>query len=425
MFNPPRPRARLDLVELGPKVVPAAAFTFMDLDGDGTEDDVLIVGDARNSTISVLDSGTSYVVSIDWNSDGRLDVDPAEATAEIDSDSFVVEARLGGGNDKFTYHQGATLVAAARTLVVDLGAGNDEFHWLNTGGDVTAGSRVGLDVTAGAGADRGTIAFDRVADSVVSVSTDWGTGADVSTLAVGAFAAGAVDVATDLGGGTNSYAAAFDVIGGGDTALLDVAVVGGGQADAVSVAFQNYVAHGSRAGVVADLGAGNDTFAVAFKRGGFLVFDNSQVTVAARGGLGNDTLSAGTTGSGLCQVVSGGLLSVALDGGAGRDTVGVDFSAEDAWYLEAGTTMQLRLSGGTGGDTLSCLLANTFAAAGRYDVAVRAGTGDDRVSFDLPEPGGMTFGPVGGVLLDGGGGTDTSINFNPSVTFEAGFEEFE
>ena len=43
-------RARLNVNELGAKIVPAALLQALDLDGDGAADDVRIIGDSQNTS---------------------------------------------------------------------------------------------------------------------------------------------------------------------------------------------------------------------------------------------------------------------------------------------------------------------------------------------------------------------------------------
>lgn len=421
-------RARLGLLELGAKVVPAVVLTPLDLDGDGAADDVRITGDAGPNAIAITDDGdTSARVQIDANGDGdTTDPGDRDQVVTFTGDSWVVEARLGGGADVFEYAVGADFVGSARVMTVDLGAGNDRFGWIANGHAATAASRLRLDLTAGPGADQGQLVVATVDASTVSVRADWGPGPDAFESGFGPIDGGAaVDVAADLGGGTNSYTATFDGVGKFDAAALDVAIIGGPRTDLVNVQLGDDVGNGtraSRAAVAADLGAGDDAFSAGFVASEFKVDNLSQASIVARGGAGNDYLLVGPSGAGTSRVDAGGRLAVALDGGAGADFLAVTFPNPNAWYLEAGATLQVRLDGGTGADGLSCRLSSTAATTGDFDVAVRAGAGDDGVTFGFLAGGNTGFGPAGGVVLDGGTGADLLTTLNPAVTHVAGFE---
>jgi hypothetical protein len=427
----PHRRARLNLTELGAKAVPAVVLTSLDLDGDGATDDVRITGDAGNNKVTITDNGASSVsIQIDANGDGDT-IDGADKTQTINftGDTFVVEAKLAGGNDTFDYVAGATFDSSARTVSVDLGGGNDRFGWATGAFDVNNHSRIALAVTGGTGSDQGSIAFDGVSDSVASVRTDWGAGKDNYTLTFGLIDNGAaVDGATELGDGTNTHVATFAGVGKFDRGTLDVAIGGGAQSDSVIVHLTDDVGDNtsvSRASIAADLRGADDSFGVRFKAGEFLVDNNSVVTVSARGGAGNDSLLAQMEGAaaGAARIDEGAMLSVALDGGLGNDLVAFDVGGSNTWEIRAGGIMQVRLDGGVGTDGLICKLSNNAASVADYDVAVRGGTGSDAVVFGLANPGGaVSFGPANGAIVDGGTGSDVLTDLTPGFALKAGFE---
>jgi hypothetical protein len=426
-------KTRLSLTELGAKVVPAVLLQTFDLDGDGAADDVRITGDAGNNKVVFTDNGaTSATVQIDANGDGDVtDAADKAQTVNYSGDSFVVEANLGGGNDSFDYSVTAAFSASARSVTVDLGAGNDHFGW-STATFGLSKSRVALDVIAGAGNDTGEIAFGGEATgSAISVRTDWGAGRDDYTLELTEIdIESAADVVTDLGGGTNTHEATIGGVGKNDVATLDMAVIGGSKADTVVVHMTDDIGLGggkvSRACVTAELGAGDDSFAVGFEQGDFLVDDLSQMIVSVRGGVGNDTLTArmdqGPSAS-PARLEPGAILAINLDGGAGKDTITTQFGVPNTWQFKTGGLMQLRLDGGTGDDYVAGLLANTADSIANYDVALRGGTGADTALFGLSNPGGtLSFGPAGGVILDGGPGLDVLTDQTPGFALKTGFE---
>ena len=434
--RPTRPdrRARLSLSELGTRAVPAVLLQTTDLDGDGVTDDVRITGDAGNNKVIVTDNGaTSATVQIDANGDGDvIDAVDEVQTFNFSTDSFVVEATLGGGSDSFTYSVTANMSASARSLSVDLGAGNDNFLWTTATFGSSGKSRVALDVTGGAGNDTGEIAFGGEATgSAISVRTDWGAGRDDYTLEVAEIDVGSsMDVTTDLGGGTNTHQATIGGVGKNDAATLDMAILGGAKTDTVVVAMTDDIGltagKVSRANVTADLGAGDDSFVVGFKQGDFLVDDLSQMIVSVRGGAGNDTLTArmdpGLAGT-PTRLDPGAILAVSLDGGAGKDTITTQFGVPNTWKFGTDAIMQLRLAGGTGNDYVAGLLANTSDSIATYDIAFRGGNGADTALFGLSNPGGaLSFGPAAGVILDGGAGLDVLTDNTPGFAFKSGFE---
>ncbi len=155
-------------------------------------------------------------------------------------------------------------------------------------------SRIALDVIGGDGSDTGDVKFADVLNSVASVRTDWGANRDTYNLAIGLMDnQAAVDVATDLGNGTNTHDAAFGGVGKTDRGTLGVAIVGGSKTDTVTVHLNDDVGDNtnvSHANIDADLRGGNDAFTVNYKAGEFYVDNMSQVSISARGGVGDDTL---------------------------------------------------------------------------------------------------------------------------------------
>jgi hypothetical protein len=422
---------RLSLCPLDHRVVPAVVLTTLDLDGDGSADDVRIVGDARNSKVTVQDNGANTLtIAIDANGDGDLtDLGDSIAVPHIfNGDSVTLDLNLGGGNDTVEYTATGNLSASTRVLGINLGAGSDKLLFGTGTNDILNACRVFLDVTAGGGADMVGIQFDEVRQSLVDITADLGLGADTYNLAFDRIDDGAaVTVHTELGAGPNTYTADFQEIGFGDRGAVDMTVVGGNQADTVRVNMHDDVGDGTKASrfaAVADLLGGNDTFQSAFDLGGsvFRVDDQSQCSLVVLGGAGNDTLSAAGTGStGTIRIDPNGLLSLDLDGGAGNDTLITHFGAPDA--LELIGLMRIRMDGGLGDDHLTCLLANNANTTGSFDVAVRGGAGNDPMIFSEANDGGApAFGPTGKVQLDGGTGVDTLTNAAKAVSSGLGFE---
>lgn len=424
-------RTRLGVESLNSRIVPAVVLQHLDLDGDAQTDDIRIIGDFRASKVYLTDNSQNQIqVQIDANGDG----DYADAilgdlnTAfSYSNNSFVVDARLGAGKDSLTYAGTSNWSGGERTISADLGSGNDEFTYIQNN-DVFAHSHISLDVTGGYGNDTIAITHHEVRNSQVSLKVDAGFGSDVYNLKFDRIDDGsAVDIHTELGNGLNVHNADFEEIGFGDKAAVDMYVMGGVHKDTIKLNMHDDVGNGvtaSRFSAVYDLFAGNDDFTALYDVGGnqFRVDDHSQASIVVRGGAGNDNILAGQNGLvGMIRIDPDALLSIDLDGGLGNDHIISSFALNDAFKNEG--VIRIRMDGGFGIDTMSCFLANEASTNGVYDVAVRGGAGNDVMSFNLFNNGGApTFGPAGGIILDGGLGVDKLTNGNPAVTKNVGVE---
>jgi len=424
-------RTRLDLFSFDPRIVPAVLLTRPDVDGDGTADDIRIVGDAQNTKITIQDNGANALtIAIDANGDGDVsDAGDAVGVAyNFLGDSVALDINLGSGNDTIEYNLTGNFSASTRTLWINLGGGNDKFLFATGTNDTLNSSRIAMDITGGFGSDTVGIQFDEVRKGIVAVTTDLGAGADSYTQAFERIDDGAaITLRTELGAGLNTYTADFQEVGFGDRAAVDMTVIGGAQVDTVQVNMHDDIGDGtksSRFSAVVDLLGGNDVFKSLFDRGGnvFRVDDHSQCSFAVRGGAGNDTLSAAQAGAaGTIRIDPDALLSIDLDGGLGTDTLATDFGATDNFELIG--AIRVRMDGGVGNDSLTCLLANNANTTGDFDVALRGGAGNDSMTFNLVNNGGApTLGPTGKALLDGGLGTDTLTNAAKPLSVSIGFE---
>jgi hypothetical protein len=430
-LTPRKRRTRLGLDQLSARIVPAVVLTQLDLDGDGAADDIRITGDLRNNKVTIHDDGQSLLqVQIDANGDGDV-ADGGDLAQQyaFTGDSMVVEVNLGAGSDSVQYIADAPMLTSARTVTANLGGGNDTFVWNMGTNLINSKSRIALDVTTGFGADTVDVTFGQVLASVVSVRTDLGAGIDSYDLAFGNIDEKAsVDVDTDLGSGPNTHSVTLAGVGFNIQGVVDMAIVGGNQKDTVQVRLNNDVGGGaadppSRLSITADLLGGDDVFQGVLDATGvnFRVDDRSQASISVRGGAGNDNLSVSRDGTNVMLIDPDAIMAIDLDGGLGNDTIGVNFGGSNAWQIEG--TLRVRLEGGAGADVLNCLLSNNSTSPGAYDVAVHGGDGTDSVTFGLTSSGGATtFGPAGGVILDGGAGTDALTNATPQVTFKSAFE---
>jgi hypothetical protein len=428
MSLPRANRSRLGVEVLQARVMPAVLVLQIDLDKDGTSDDLFIAGDSGRNFVTVQDNGTgTLTVSIDGNGDGDLtDAGDLDNAAFSYSGALAVQALLGGGNDRFSYELTGPLAGSTRDLSVALGAGNDRATIKSV--TLQNGSRLDADVSGAAGNDRADFTTGQVYDSVVGLRMDLGAGDDKGFATFARIDNGSsVDVDAQLGDGANAFTLDLQAVGFGDHADVNVSIGGGIDADAVTVNLHDDVGAGAAGGpstlaVNADLGAGNDAFTANLDYAGsvFRVDDYSLASIQVRGGAGDDKLVAqGVGASGTIKVDPFGLLDVGLSGGAGNDTVNVNFGKTDGLWLEGG--IKVRANGGAGNDKMNVLLANNATTTGNYDVVVNAGAGNDVVAFALADNGGTpTFSPK--LVIDGGLGYDKLTDANKPLTAESFFE---
>lgn len=433
MFATKKPRSfrsRLAVEQFDARIVPAVLLTKLDLDGDGAQDDIRIVGDGQNSFVSIMDDGAGKVhVHIDANGNNVVDPGDTDSDYTFSKNSIAFDIQLKGGKDTLGYGLSSALTGGTRSFSVDLGGGNDGI--LFQGGTVQTGSHVDLTVNAGSGDDVVGIGWSSVNNSYVNVQTNMGSGNDNYT-----FLSGIVDsestmyVKTDLGSGNDTNDVTVNSVGKFTHADLDMSIFGGAGNDTVNYHSVDDVGGGaghpsSHLGVNVDLGAGNDTFVGKMDGNNFLVDDSSQASFVVKGGAGNDSLTMTRNGSGPIRVDNGGMCIIDLDGGAGNDSVIADFSGGDAWQLQSANAsrLKIRLDGGAGNDTVNCLITNNSFTLGDFDIAMYGGAGNDSMWFATDNNGGSpTYGPTGKVLIDGGLGVDKLTNSNPAVTSFVGLE---
>lgn len=422
------PLLRVETLES--RAVPAVVVTQLDLDLDGAADDIQIVGDAGNNVITIGDEGNGAILRVFVDAKGDGDYGPGDNPGTeytITGSTGMIAVNLGAGNDSFIYSILADLTAQGRTVSVNLGGGSNELTVLGGDHNLTAATRFDLDVAAGAGEDEIDVEFGQVKASAVSVRAGLGLGNDLCGLTFGLIDDGAAaDVDVELGGGMNSFLLDLQGVGKFDRADMRVNVLGGGQADAATVNLHDDVGDGQARSsllVNVDLLAGNDTFGAALDYNNFRVDDHSLASINARGGAGADLLVVGGTGqSGSVLLDPDSLLDINLQGGRGADFVSVLFSHANA--LELGGALRVRIDGGAGADALKCQLTNTAASTGRYDLAVRGRGSDDTAYVTLANPGTVTYGPLGKLLVDGGAGLDDLTYVAPAGSCAIlGFEE--
>jgi hypothetical protein len=434
-----RPRAfRPILEQLETRLVPAMTLQQLDLDGDGSQDDIRIRGDGGNNTVQIFDTADNgFVLAMDANGDGDFDDAPLGdlpgVLFGISDKSVVFDINLGGGADKVIYSvNNNDRDGCARTLLVRLGTGDDEFR-ANAGTQNLVGlSAFHFDVNGGGGADAVDFAFKGVTNSSLVIKEALGGGNDTSavTFAGNIDFGASVKILADLGPGDNLLDLALQGVGFNDVATADINVLGGDDAlhhDKVTVDLHDDVGNGvlsSRLAITARLRAGDDEFLVRPQTDDFRVDDTSLAAIAAFGGAGRDELKVvGTDPAAFpMHIDPDGLFDIDLHGGDGADVLAVDFAITNALRLEG--TLRVRLHGDADGDELALFVRNDDTTRGTYDLAVAGGDGDDLVRFGLDKQlGSPGLGPAAAVLLAGGSGTDTLTDLNPEDSKAVQFEK--
>jgi hypothetical protein len=397
-----------------------------------------ILGDRKDQTLLIEDdggsSGTSTAkVFLDANSNGIL-TDPGDVNGVTFDNIEVFDIHLAGGSDHFTFHVTGDYHGVHKTVIADLGSGNNDFTFTTNTSDIghsiLGGSRVALDVLGGNQNDFTPVHFDAISDSAVSVYESLGGGADVgprvhhvttpSSISFnGTVDNSSLDTWVDLGPGGNLFAFTLGGdVGNSSPADVSVNLLGGPNADQVITNLTGNVNTASIVNVNVQLGDGNDRFTGVFDLAHFDVTNTSgavaggTVHLTVNGGAGNDTLLV-TRGDASGPATLDGWLDLNLNGGAGNDTIGVDFGFDAGSPMAFGTAdehallrgLHLRVYGGAGNDTIDVVLSNDATATFDYDVEVFGNDGNDAITFTGVNDGGSP-GYSGSIVLDGGSRLD-------------------
>lgn len=429
-------RPTFDMLET--RLVPAVTFQQLDLDGDGAADDIRIVGDSQNSILTIHDSGSGEVVTIDANGDGDFDDaalgdEPQLLFIPIGKD-LTVDLHLGGGDDQVAYTATSTFDGIARKILVRLGKGDDVFEFDADGHNLINSAKLKLDIKGSAGQDGVGLFFDAVNSSKLRIQEDLGAGDDscginfTGNIDFGASA----KMTINLGTGVNSLDMALQGVGfsGGATTAIDI--TGGDDAnhgDFVGVTVHNDIGNSfapSRLDITANLLAGNDRFIAVIDQDDVRVDNDSVLSIIAHGGAGNDSITAFADGNNdLVRIDSGALLNIELFGDGGKDDVEAVFDTflpvSDP-SIELVGTLRARIDGGDGNDGVFMAFHNTADSSGNYDLKLNAGAGNDRseVVIDIKNAP-VTFDPKGLAVMNGGEGNDTITLSTPQVLVK-GFE---
>jgi hypothetical protein len=423
-----RRMSRSSIESLEQRIVPSVTMTRLDLDSDGSADDLKIVGGNEGTKIKITDEGVgpgSMLLDLDINGDGDFaDVGDLQGVVLfVVDDTSVIDLQLGGGNDQVEYSLSQDLVTSSRKLSVDLGKGNDAFKFFGEGHLIGNGSVLDIHLLAGAGNDSLQASMPSVIQSTLSIDADLGAGNDVLLLrghpSTTIDGTSVVDISIKLGAGTNSAQAlmAFDV-GVLTQADMRFEIIGGSGRDEVGILTDVDLGNGtlvSTFNVTAELGGGNDLLDHSIPR--LDVNTGSVLSVRASGASGNDVLEVRY--SLFRPTALKGVAQFDLLGGAGNDQLRSLFANNDGQLLLQ-RQLRVKMDGQDGNDRLESSLAVTAASTGDYSLVVLGGAGKDTFVVDLQTNGAaLTYGLDGTLVIDGGQGIDQLQTTVPLNILEA------
>lgn len=428
--------------------------------GTNGNDNLYIFDDATNNFVEVVD---------DKNHDGIADASEVflfDQSANITI--FHVDTKKG--NDKVEFHGLTDYDHKDRSISVDLGDGNDSFLFTtdpardvplgldadSLGGDIQDGSDFNFDIHGDANKDTITLDLTRtsIRGSEVSAQIDASGGDDIvnvnlpdseqgesigfSGLAVGQVVDGGTEnlasvlqIDIDLGGGNDTLNQHVNTVVFNDS-FVTINVLGQSGKDKYND-YENFsLNNGSTFTVNADLGSGDDRYhgefsfasltptiaegdaVTPFSGGGINVDQSSSANFILHGADGNDKLEVDHIDEPI--VVGGlpvsnsairGMFNVQLYGGDGNDLAEIDL--DPGPFVHVGITGIFRglVSGDRGNDHLRLDIV-AGGEGGNYDLSELGGIGNDILgaAFQDASTLGVHYGPRGGILVDGGTGTD-------------------
>jgi hypothetical protein len=326
---------------------------------------LIVQGDDAANTITITDDGQ-----------GNISASVTSGTQTVSGNGSGINAVVvfsRGGNDNLNYHLTGALT-------------NNE----------------AIAVIMGSGADSANFDFSAGVSSKALTVTLVGTGSENVVAGFGAVTGANVVLTEYLGAGGGTSALAFTGTVSGSTVVASV--VGSVGGTAVAASFKDI--NNSTVALPAYLGVGGDMFDLTL---GGNILGTSQVSVAAIGGAGNDTLAVHATG---VNIDSGAGLNVYLNGGLfGHDTASVDYEGQLNGRLTVVSAAGLQ------GDTLTDNLTADAGSTGRLFAVEAGGPGDDNLTlnvFDNSNPGGGSTLARLFALINGGGGHNT-IQHTPNV----------
>lgn len=408
---------------------------------------------AQPAEIHLFDVANVNIIQVDlkkgndkFEYHGLSDFDTADRSIEVD---------LGDGNDSFLFTTNAD-----RDVALGLDSDVD-------GADILDNSDFNLDIKGDAGKD--TLTLDLSATSIstseFTAQIDASSGDDTVNVvlpdadlqeSIGQqnvmfaqpelirFRPTVVAIDIDLGGGNDTLNQDVNTLMQNQSSV-SIHVLGQSGNDTYND-YENFATENvSDFTVTADLGKGNDRYESEFnfnsfeiKRldeavpngipvelagGGIDIEQGSRANFIFHGSDGNDKLEVddfdetGPTGGGLPIFGSkiDGLLNIQLYGGDGNDLAEIDLHPGAVVHVGSSGIFRGLLSGDNGNDRLRVdILADS--SGGSYDLSELGGNGNDSLGAAFQDdglhpaavnlPGNLDFGPRGGILLDGGSGTD-------------------
>jgi len=409
----------------------------IDLDLDGANDDLRIVGGSESTTIRIDDEGVgsgTLTIDVDINGDGDF-LDAGElldSVLNVADDTATFELNLGKGNDTVEYTLVGALQGSVRQLSIDLGKGNDTFRYRSGVNNIESGSRLSLDVLAGIGNDTVDAIFADILNSEVLYQAILGVGNDVGNLDFSVSGGADVDQGAtfqgniDLGAGTNELDLDFAADVGETTASkVDLDVVGGANVDTISMSSRILIGNGSNASsflIDIDTGSGDDVVDADYSL--MEVALHSLLTTTVYGRAGNDTIRSDYLGTLVSDIF--GVVDLDFEGGTGNDTIQVDHNVSSIATLSVFGQYRLHVDGNEGDDILRADAKIGNSSNGNLDIAVYGQAGADQVTFNLIRgTATATLGRTGRVVLDGGLGEDTlDNNAAAGIAIAYSFESF-
>ena len=386
------------------------------------------------------------------------DPDPFDGNTGFD----IIEFSMRDGNDTINLNSVGSYQGDVRSYVFDLGEGDDDANVNGANTDVLFGTSLDFEFDCDGGNDDVNFALGDFLSSTLTVEANGETHSDDFNFVLGDIDANFVSFAEENGighgsvvdidmdfssGSIDTLTTILGAVGYGSEVSYDAK--GGSGNDRMGMIF-NGVIDGTLI-VNVSLDSGNDILDVQlneeFGLGSQQIYiptDNVQTVTQIshaearfnlNGNDGNDTMTvrAGeqqgpveriAAGFSLGQdvyVAYGAFLDVRLMGGYGDDKTTLDFSTKAGLDLQGG--FKLRMDGSHGKDTLLVRLYLAWCSTGEVDGDMRGGNDADKVYLYLddnndivwvpdapalvPFPiGGVTYGPSGFFLQDGGSQTD-------------------
>jgi hypothetical protein len=263
-----------------------------------------ITGDDAAQKVTIFDAhrglDTSATVSVDATNNGTVS-DPGDLDRVTFPNITTFDIHLAGGDDVVQFQLADNYTGTTKSINVDLGEGNNEFDFISSLGEQIIDSTLTMNITAGSGTDRATLALNNIRSSQLNAALNMGAGNDrVSVFADGDIATSTATVQANLGAGRDRFDANIDL--------------------------ENFDILGAQSAlhVTANGGAGNDKLALRAQRTGSPATNEGLFDASLNAGRGNDTLTPDLTSS---DFTGPGTTRVQANGGLGTDKLTTPASA--------------------------------------------------------------------------------------------------